>query len=153
MALSLADLEWIRRLPLQPSPEDQGTLRALRRGVTSADEVRLLDSLLAPIGRANAQGQERTDLERRLAVLDDRLSDEGQDKARTAARRGALRIVDHKATAARRNPLQSDQETAVAAALAGAKERHREMERERVEIKGRLREIHKAERQAARTSA
>jgi hypothetical protein len=47
----------------------------MRRGVTAKDEMRLLDSLLAPIGRADAEHQERTELQQRLAVIDQALSD------------------------------------------------------------------------------
>jgi hypothetical protein len=151
MALTQTDLEWIRRLGFAPTPEEKATLRVMRRAATSPDEVRLLDSLLAPIGRANALDQERTELEQRLAVLDDRLSDEGQDQANTAVRRGALRIVGHQASAARRNPLQSEQEAAIKAAMADATARRRSMEQERAEIKRRLREIRRDGRSVAET--
>jgi hypothetical protein len=141
MPLSAADLEWIRRLPAQPSAEDQGTLRVLRRGVVAPDERRLLDSLLAPLAQTTADELERAELDRRLAVIDEALSDEDQEHVRTAVRRGALRIAEHKARAARRNPLQSDQDAAVEAAMAGHKERRRSLERERVQIQERLREL------------
>jgi hypothetical protein len=153
MALSPADLEWIRRLPAHPSPEEQGILRAMRRGARGKDEVRLLESLLAPIGRTNAQSQERAELEQRLAVIDDALSDEGRERAHAAVRRGALRIVNHRASAARRTPLESDHAAAIEAARADAKERRQAMAKERSEITKRLGEIRKAERRAARASA
>ncbi len=144
MALTPADMELIRRMGDVPTPEQRAVLRVMRRATMAADEIRLLDSLLAPIGRANAREQERSELEQRLAVIDDALSDEGQERSAAAVRRGALRILGHQASAARRTPLQSDQDAAIKSAMADAKERRRAMEDERAEIKGRLRELKKA---------
>jgi hypothetical protein len=121
----------------------------MRRRTTSADEVRLVDTVLAPIREANARAQERSELEERLDVIDELLSADGQEQVSAVLARGALRIAGHRAAANRRLPTQADQDAAIEVATQQMKERRGLLERERTDIKQRLHEIRRAERTAA----
>jgi Trm5-related predicted tRNA methylase len=141
VTLSAANMEWIRRLPPRPSTSDRAALRAMRRRSVAPDERRLLDSLLAPVEGSASRRAERARLERRLATLDASLSANGQERAKRNRQFGAQRIASQKATAVRRMPIAQRDEPATPALVVDLKQRRRTMERERLEIKSRLRDL------------
>jgi hypothetical protein len=80
VALDASTLEWIRRLPSVPTPQDLAAVRALRRSTREPGDIRLLESLLASAAPAERAAAERRTLETRLAYL------ESQDTPETQAR-------------------------------------------------------------------
>lgn len=90
MALDAATLMWIDRLGPEPGPNEVGRLRALRRRTKTPSELRLLDSLLAPVAAADALRAQRAPIERRIAYLESTLQPE-QVAITAAARRVAER--------------------------------------------------------------
>lgn len=93
MALDAATLAWINRLGPEPSSSDLGQLRALRRHTTTPSEVRLLDSVLAPIGASDARRTEREAIQRRVAYLESMLQPEQVARADAARRVAEQRLT------------------------------------------------------------
>jgi hypothetical protein len=139
--LTPADLEWIRRLPDQPEKRDLTTLKALKRkAAANSSEVRLLDSILREAPRDDARQRERQELERRLAVIDNALSDDGQERSQQARTVGARRIARVKVQ--RRELSLADAQNEAARRIdAQAEERRATAQTERKAVRTRLREL------------
>jgi hypothetical protein len=81
--IDLATLEWIRRLGPDPSVSEVTALKAIRRGTDDPRDHRLIDAIIRPAEARFACARDIGAMRRRLAVVEECLSEQGSARETT----------------------------------------------------------------------